>query len=474
MDAPLLALTRRAAGTLETAAAENMRQLVQLRWIAVAGQTLTILLVHFGLRVPLPVVEMLGVVLALAFANLLGTIALPRHRVYDGEIMVALLLDMAALTLQLYFSGGATNPFISLYLLQVVLGAILLPAAAAAVLGTATALSYALLSVSYVPLSFPAGLIADSGDLFAAGRWLSFVMVAALLVLFITRISRNLRARDAHVADLRQHAAQEEGIVRMGLFASGAAHELGTPLGTLSVILADWRRMPAVAGDPELSAEVEEMRGEVQRCKAIVSDILHSAGQPRGEAMESQAAGPFLDAVAEAWQVAYPQVPLDYAAGGAEGAVIAVDAALRQAVWNLLDKPSSEANHPFTDVPASELFEGTSENPALRRLGLESLRRGDVDDRLCVAHLDGVQFDAGDGGAGAADRAGRRRGRRFRNGGHDAEDRAIFAEAGVDPERARIENLSDFLGVRREIEFVPRALQPDLVKVVPVNARTAI
>ncbi|MDT8760163.1 ATP-binding protein [Sphingomonas psychrotolerans] len=337
MEAPLLALTRGTAGTLETAAAENMRQLIQLRWVAVAGQTLTILLVHFGLRVPLPVVEMLGVVLALAFANLIGTIALPRHRVYDGEIMVALLLDMAALTLQLYFSGGATNPFISLYLLQVVLGAILLPTAAAAVLGVATALSYALLSVSYVPLALPQGLLADSADLFAVGRWLAFVMVAALLVLFITRISRNLRARDAHVADLRQHAAQEEGIVRMGLFASGAAHELGTPLGTLSVILADWRRMPAIASDPELSAEVEEMRGEVQRCKAIVSDILHSAGQPRGEAMESQAAGPFLDAVAEDWQVAYPQVPLDYSSRGVNGAVIAIDAALRQAIWNLLD-----------------------------------------------------------------------------------------------------------------------------------------
>jgi two-component system sensor histidine kinase RegB len=95
--------------------------------------------------------------------------------------------------------------------------------------------------------------------------------------------------------------------------------------------------MPAVTNDPELVAEVEEMRGEVQRCKAIVSDILHSAGQPRGEAMESQTAGPFLDAVAEAWQVAYPHVPLDYASGIAESAVIAVDAALRQAIWNLLD-----------------------------------------------------------------------------------------------------------------------------------------
>jgi two-component system, sensor histidine kinase RegB len=337
MDAPLLALTRRAAGTLETAAAENMRQLVQLRWIAVAGQTATILLVHFVLRVPLPVVEMLGIVLVLAFANLLGMIALPRHRVHDGEIMVALLLDMAALTLQLYFSGGATNPFISLYLLQVVLGAILLPSAAVAVLVAATALSYALLSLSYVPLALPGGLLTDSADLFAIGQWIGFIMVASLLVLFITRISRNLQARDANVADLRQHAAQEEGIVRMGLFASGAAHELGTPLGTLSVILADWRRMPTILGDPMLATEVEEMQAEVQRCKAIVSDILHSAGQPRGEAMESRAAGPFLDAVAEAWQVAHPQVPLDYDRDKAEGAVVAVDAALRQAVWNLLD-----------------------------------------------------------------------------------------------------------------------------------------
>ncbi|HVJ01458.1 MAG TPA: ATP-binding protein [Sphingomonas sp.] len=342
MEAPLLALTRPRAGTptgpsAETAAAENMRQLIQLRWIAVAGQTLTILLVHFGLGVQLPVVEMLGVALALATANLLSTMAMLRHRVRDSDVLLALLLDMGALTLQLYFSGGATNPFISLYLLQVVLGAILLPPAAVALLLAATGLSYALLIVRHVPLALPTGLVADSADLFAIGRWIGFVMVAGLLVLFIVRISRNLRARDAHVADLRQHAAEEEGIVRMGLFASGAAHELGTPLGTLSVILADWRRETRIAGDPQLLAEVEEMQTEVQRCKAIVSDILHSAGQPRGEAMERIAAETFLDAIAEAWRATQLHLPFDYRASGANGAVIAVDPALRQAVWNLLD-----------------------------------------------------------------------------------------------------------------------------------------
>ncbi len=86
------------------------------------------------------------------------------------------------------------------------------------------------------------------------------------------------------LAALRQRAAEEEHIVRMGLLASGAAHELGTPLATLSVILGDWLRMPAFADDAELRAEIGEMQAQLQRCKSIVSGILLSAGEARGEA----------------------------------------------------------------------------------------------------------------------------------------------------------------------------------------------
>ncbi|KQN20618.1 hypothetical protein ASE86_15320 [Sphingomonas sp. Leaf33] len=346
IEPPLLALTRqRGDAPDDGAAAQNMRQLVQLRWIAVAGQTATILLMHFGLGVPLPVVQMLGVALALALVNLATTLAAPRHRVRTIEIMLALLLDMAALTLQLYFSGGAGNPFISLYLLQVVLGAILLPTPAAVVLTAAAGASYALLTLRALPLILPSGLIADSADLFAIGRWIAFVMVAGLLVMFIARISRNLRARDAAVADLRQHAAEQDGIVRMGLFASGAAHELGTPLGTLSVILADWRRMPGIADDPALVADVVEMQGEVGRCKAIVSDILQSAGQPRGEAMERASARAFLDDCVATWGRLRPDVALLYIPRALGETSVAIDPALRQAIWNLLDNAAEVSPH---------------------------------------------------------------------------------------------------------------------------------
>lgn len=338
MEAPLLALTRkRPAAPPESVAANNMRQLAQLRWIAVAGQTATILFAYYGLGVVLPVGLMLAAVALLAAANLAAWLALPRHRVRDIEIMLALLLDMGALTFQLYLSGGATNPFISLYLLQVVLGAILLPTPLAAILVAATAVSYAGLTLRFVPLALPTALTAEIADLFAIGRWIGFVLVAGLLVLFITRISRNLRAREAYLADLRQHAAEEEGIVRMGLFASGAAHELGTPLGSLAVILADWRRMPVVMGDPDLATDVADMQAELQRCKAIVSDVLHSAGQPRSESLEGAMLADFVKTVGDAWRTANPDVAFASDIAGADSALIVADPALRQAIWSMLD-----------------------------------------------------------------------------------------------------------------------------------------
>jgi two-component system sensor histidine kinase RegB len=340
METPLLALTRRrvpSPAMPEVAATENMRQLVQLRWIAVAGQLVTILVVDRILGVPLPLPPMLGLVAMLALANVAGTLLLSRHRISNAELMLALLLDMGALTAQLYLSGGATNPFISLFLLQVVLGAILLEVWSVWVLVAIACLCYAGLTIGYRPLAYPPGLATDIAGLYTLAAWINFALIGLLLGLFTTRITRNLRARDQYLADLRQHAIEEDGIVRMGLFASGAAHELGTPLASLSVILGDWRRMPKLAEDAELSGELDEMQAEVQRCKAIVTDILASAGEPRSEAIESIGARVFLDEAVAAWRPTHATVALAYACENLDGAVVVAGASLRQALWNVLD-----------------------------------------------------------------------------------------------------------------------------------------
>src|SRR5438067_2027061 len=182
-------------------------------------------------------------------------------------------------TMQLYLSGGTTNPFAFLYLLQVILSAVLLDAWATWTIVGITSVCLAGLSIFSRPL--PLLLEARGGfpSLYVQGMLICFVLNAGLLVILITRITRNLRAGDAQLADLRQRAAEEEHIVRMGLLASGAAHELGTPMATMSVILGDWARMAPFAGEPELREEIDEMQVQLQRCKAIVSGILLLAGE---------------------------------------------------------------------------------------------------------------------------------------------------------------------------------------------------
>ncbi len=338
MDAPLLALTR-STGSAQSAtlrgapAAENMRQLIQLRWIAVVGQLLAVLISYFGLGMPLPIAPMVGIIGLLAIINLVFSARLRRAVGWDA-LSLSLTFDMAALTGLLFLSGGSNNPFISLYLVQVVLGAILLPRIVAGLLAVAACVAYAWLSMHYWPLDLPT---ASGFDLLRLGQLVAFTMVAVLLVLFIARISRNLRARDDYLAELRQRAIEEEGIIRMGLFASGAAHELSTPLSSLSVLVADWQRHRAFAGDRELALELTEASAEVDRCKRIVSNILHSAGSARGEAMGSVRAWSLVDEVVQEWTAAHPGVPFDRTTDALAMVRIPDEPALRQAVWSLLE-----------------------------------------------------------------------------------------------------------------------------------------
>jgi two-component system sensor histidine kinase RegB len=322
----------------ETAGHKNMLQLIQLRWIAVLGQVLTIAGTEGLLRIRLPLAQM---ALVLAFLIALNIASLGRLRaaapVRNGELLAALLFDVLALTALLYLSGGATNPFISLYLLQVTISAVLLEAWSTWAVVVVAGAAFALLTVVFRPLQLPPGLGADLFQLHILGMFVCFILDAALVVVFMNRISANLRARDARLADLRQQAAEEGHILRMGLLASGAAHELGTPLATLAVILNDWRRLPALAADAELRQELEDMEAEVQRCKAIVTGILMSAGEARGEGADVTTVKAFLDEVVEDWRARRLVRQLVYDQGFTEDVLIVADSALKQVLFNVLD-----------------------------------------------------------------------------------------------------------------------------------------
>ena len=317
---------------------ENMQQLIQLRWIAVFGQIITIIVVNFGLRIELPLHDMSVVLLCLVAFNAASLLRLRfSHEVTNSMLFVSLLVDVSTLTAQLYLSGGTTNPFVFLYLLQVILGAVLLRSWSVWTIVGITSACLAGLTVFYRPLAWPP---ADYGRLsgpYIQGLLLCFMLNAALLVIFITRINRNLRARDARLAYLRERAAEEEHIIRMGLLASGAAHELGTPLSTLSVILGDWRRMPPFNESPELLQEIDEMQAQVTRCKSIVSGILLSAGEARGEAPVETTVRTFLDDLVAEWRSTRNVAQLSYHNRFGADLPIVSDSALKQMIHNVLD-----------------------------------------------------------------------------------------------------------------------------------------
>lgn len=317
---------------------QNLRQLIQLRWIAVLGQIITIFVTWMSFAIPLPWASMFAVVAGLAVFNLLSLLRLKlRAAVGQTELFLVLLVDVIALSLQLYLSGGTTNPFVFLFLLQVALAAVLLKPLSTWVVVVLTAMAFIGLGLSNRALEIPIDPHEGLSSPFVLGMLICFLLNAMLLVIFITRITHNLRSRDARLATLRQQAVEQEHIVRMGLLASGAAHELGTPLATLDIILGDWAHLDPIRKNAELAQEITEMQAQVRRCKAIVSGILMSAGEARGEALVEISVRVFLDTLVTQWRESRQATRLMYENYFNGEVRIISDLALKQMICNVLD-----------------------------------------------------------------------------------------------------------------------------------------
>ena len=330
-------MTTSAQWHIAPASQRNMGLLVELRWIAILGQALTIWVAGALLHITLPLAQLLGVLGLLALVNL-ATMLAGRHRKgYSHlELLGALMIDVAALHWQLYVTGGATNPFTFLFLTQIVIGAILLPPRWSWIVALIACLDVGFLSFHARPLQLPAAWAAEPFRLYLDGSFVCFALIAGLLVFLVVRLDQNRRASDNALALLRQQAAEEHHIIRMGLLASGAAHELGTPLASMSVILGDWAHHRTVAASTDLAGEVTEMQAELARCKAILSQILMSAGEVRGENPAVTTLRGFVRDIIEEWrQRCGPALRFHDALE--DNPAIVSDPALRQVIGNVID-----------------------------------------------------------------------------------------------------------------------------------------
>lgn len=334
---------------------QNLLQLLWLRLIAVIGQIATILFAHHVLKISLPLNQMFLVLTILIIISGFGFYRYHfQKNITSKSLFVELLFDVAALTAQLYFSGGISNPFISLFLLQVIIAAILLDAFYAWLIAVLTIGCYIGLGFYYQELH--AFHDHEEGDLFNLhlhGMLIGYVMASVLLLIFITKINKNLKARDKKINFLKHQSLQKEQVIRTGLLATSAAHELGTPLSTISVILADWKSMNI---DKTLLEDVAIVEKQLNRCKKILSEILSASGKARMEEAKKIPVKKFFDDLVNDWQDSRNPENLIYNFSGNAKEIVA-DNILSQAFFNIFDN-ALETSPSFVsiDVTANEDF----------------------------------------------------------------------------------------------------------------------
>lgn len=329
--------------------AGHLRRLLLMRWFAMAGQLLLILAARPLLDIELPLPPMLAIVVLLAGFNLVTRLRLARSGpVTDSELFAQLCVDITALTLLLFFSGGAANPLVSLYLPSIAIAAVVLPGRFAwgvVALGVA---AYSLLVFFNVPL--PVADAERATRLHLAGMWLIFVASAALIAWFVARMAAAIRSRDRELAAAREEALRNERVVALGSLAAGAAHELGTPLATMAILAGELERNAAL--DAGIREDLALLREQIEHCKGIITVLAARAGQTRAEGGGAIGLDRWLEQVIARWRQLRPHAEAKVSLHGTAPAPRVVgEATLEQALLNLFNN-AADAGRGEVDIEA--------------------------------------------------------------------------------------------------------------------------
>lgn len=258
----------------------------RLRWTAVMGQMTTVLVTVGWLGIPLPLVPVFLCIGLTALSNLLLQ-AIPPGRGESVAVLTTIMaVDVLLLTALLHFTGGPHNPFTSFYLVHVALAAVALPLREALFLAVECSVGFSLLFLGHPHLPRPGDAVCGVGPdlplaLHLRGMQVAFVLTAACVVGFAGRLQQALRRGEQALVRARMDAAQHERFAGLATLAAGAAHELGTPLGTIQIAAAELSRAAQRhPDDAELAEDAELIREEVIRCRWILDRLASEASDP--------------------------------------------------------------------------------------------------------------------------------------------------------------------------------------------------
>jgi len=256
----------------------RLRTLVLIRWIALIGQATTLAVVYFGLGYDFPFIPAMSIIAASGALNVVISIARPTAVwVSDREAFWNLCFDLVLLAALLCLTGGLQNPFCILILAPVVISGWALTRRSTLILSAMAVALVSFLAVWYQPLPWPQSGILLS-PVYIAGVWAALVIAVVFIASYVSSVAREIHRMAQALAATQMALAREQQLSALGGLAAAAAHELGTPLGTIAVVARELQRdLPE--GSP-LREDVDLLHAESLRCRSILAGL---AERPAGD-----------------------------------------------------------------------------------------------------------------------------------------------------------------------------------------------
>ncbi len=272
--------------------------------------------------------------------------------VTDKTLIWQLIIDVSAFTGMLYFTGGASNPFGWFYLVPIFIAATLLPGRAIWLITGLSMTGYTTLMFFYEPI------IADTSSHnmhmqhntgfheHIIGMWLGYMVTALLVAYVVARMANSLREQDHRLAQARENALRDERLVALGTMAAGTAHELGTPLSTIAVLVTE---LQAACEAQQSKEYLTIIREQVDRCKSALTTLSHSAGEELMGGGQMLPVYQYISNIIEQWQQQRPSTQLELKSDLKKlNAFILAEQTMTQALINILNNAADASPEKIT------------------------------------------------------------------------------------------------------------------------------
>jgi two-component system sensor histidine kinase RegB len=292
-----------------TSGKTHLGHLVIIRSLVIVCLLIGGILNSWLLENQLPLIPLASILCLFTLINLLTWGRLRKELpVTDVEIFIQLLIDVACLAVVFYFSGGANNPFVSYFLVPVCLAATTLPWIYVWSISLLCIITYTLLLFFHIPLPLlsPHQHHASSINLHVLGMWLNFFISAVLITFFVVRIARDLRQREEQLNGHREDQLRDEQLMAVATLAAGTAHELGTPLATMKVIVSELRR--EVDSGTQTAQDLALLSDQIDICAHTLKQLHQQAEENQSGQFIPQSVSSFCQQVIERWQIMHPEV----------------------------------------------------------------------------------------------------------------------------------------------------------------------